>query len=260
MASRIEDYAVIGNRETMALVGRDGAIDWLCLPRFDSPACFAALLGHAGNGRWRIAPCDPDARVTRRYRDGTLVLETRFETAGGTATLIDCLHRRDGATDVIRLVRGESGTVAFRCDLAIRFDYGRDVPWVTRLDDGRLQAIAGPDRLILDTPAAMRGERMTSVAEFTVAAGQSMSFVLTWTRSYRPAPARIAAVATIDAEAAEWQAWSARGRHRGEWQDAVQRSLITLRGLAHHDTGGIVAAATTSLPESLGGGRNWDYR
>ncbi|MFC7474490.1 glycoside hydrolase family 15 protein [Dankookia sp. GCM10030260] len=260
MALRIEDYAVIGNRETMAMVGRDGSIDWLCLPRFDSPACFAALLGTAENGRWRIAPCHPAARVTRRYRPGTMVLETRFETADGAVTLIDCMHRRDGATDIVRLVRGERGRLAMRTDLAMRFDYGRDTPWVSRLEDGRLRAIAGPDRLLLDTTVPLHGERMTTVAEFAVAAGETVPFVLTWTPSFRPLPPRVTAEAVLAAETGEWQAWSARGRQGGEWAEAVNRSLITLRGLAHHETGGIVAAATTSLPEQLRGTRNWDYR
>src|SRR4051794_7169439 len=249
MALRIEDYAVIGNRETMALVGRDGSIDWLCLPRFDSPACFAALLGTPGNGRWRIAPCDPGARVTRRYHDGTLVLETRFETAEGAVTLIDCMHRRDGATDLVRLVRGERGRVALRGELVMRFDYGCEIPWVSRLEDGRLRAIAGPDRLVLDTPAPLRGECMTTIAEFSVAAGETLPFLLTWTPSYRPRPERVEAEAILAEETRDWQAWSARSRGEGVWAEAVNRSLITLRALAHHETGGIVAAATTSLPE-----------
>ncbi|MDO9710646.1 glycoside hydrolase family 15 protein [Paracraurococcus lichenis] len=260
MTNRIEDYAVIGNRETMALVGRDGAIDWLCLPRFDSPACFAALLGGPENGRWRIAPADSAARVTRRYRDGTLVLETRFETPDGAATLIDCMRRRDGSADIVRLVRGERGRLAMRSDLAIRFDYGRDVPWVSRLPCGRLRAIAGPDRLVLDTPVRLRGEDLTTVAEFEVAAGQEVPFLLTWSPSFHPLPARADAAAVIEAEAGAWQAWSSRCAGGGEWAEAVRRSLITLRALAHHETGGIVAAATTSLPEQIGGPRNWDYR
>ena len=261
MALRIEDYAVIGNRQTMALVGRDGSIDWLCLPRFDSPACFAALLGTAANGRWRIAPVDPAARVTRRYRPGTLVLETRFESAAGAVTLIDCMQRRDGATDIVRVVRGERGRLAMRADLALRFDYGRDIPWVSRIEDGRLRAVAGPDRVLLDTPAPLRGECMTTVAEFNVAAGETMPFVLSWTPSYHPLPERIDATAVLAAETTEWQTWSARGSNGGgEWAEVVNRSLITLRALAHCETGGIVAAATTSLPEQLRGSRNWDYR
>jgi len=220
MALRIEDYAVIGNRETMALVGRDGSIDWLCLPRFDSPACFAALLGTAENGRWRIAPCHPAARVTRRYRPGTLVLETRFEGPEGAVTLVDCMHRRDGATDIVRVVRGERGRMKMHADLAMRFDYGRDIPWVSRIGDGRLRAIAGPDRLLLDTTAPLRGERMTTVSEFEVAAGETVPFVLTWTPSYRPLPAKVAAEAVLTAETDEWQAWSARGKTSGEWTEA----------------------------------------
>ena len=260
MALSIEDYAVIGNRETMALVGRDGSIDWLCLPRFDSPACFAALLGTAENGRWRIAPSTHGARVTRRYRPGTMVLETRFECPGGAVTVIDCMHRRDGCSDIVRVVRGEHGHMAMRSDLAMRFDYGRDIPWVSRLEDGRLQAIAGPDRLLLDTSVPLKGERMTTVTRFDVAAGQSIAFLLTWNPSYRPLPERLSAEDILTAETREWQAWSARSRTTGPWAEAVDRSLITLRGLAHHETGGIVAAATTSLPEKLKGSRNWDYR
>jgi GH15 family glucan-1,4-alpha-glucosidase len=260
MASRIEDYAVIGNRETMALVGRDGAIDWLCLPRFDSSACFAAVLGGPGNGRWRLAPRDPAPRVSRCYRDGTLVLETRFETAEGAATVIDCMGRRDGAADLVRLVRGERGRVAMRSDLVIRFDYGKDVPWVSRLPDGRLRAISGPDRLVLATSARLRGEDLTTVADFTVEVNEEVPFLLTWTPSYRPLPAPAEAGEIVEAESRAWRAWSARCRCEGEWAEAVRRSLITLRGLAHHETGGIVAAATTSLPEQLGGARNWDYR
>jgi GH15 family glucan-1,4-alpha-glucosidase len=260
MADRIEDYAVIGNRETMALVGRDGAIDWLCLPRFDSPACFAALLGTAENGRWRIAPCDPAPRVSRRYRDGTLVLETRFETAEGAVVVTDCMQRRDGATDIIRLVRGERGRVAMRGDLAIRFDYGKDVPWVSRLADGRLCAIAGPNRLVMTTPAPLHGEDLTTVADFAIEAGQEVPFVLTWTLSYRDLPEPVEAAMVIEAESRSWQVWSDRCEPEGEWTEAVRRSLITLRALAHRETGGIVAAATTSLPEQLGGTRNWDYR
>ncbi|HYZ31134.1 MAG TPA: glycoside hydrolase family 15 protein [Crenalkalicoccus sp.] len=260
MASRIEDYAVVGNRETMALVGRNGSIDWLCLPRFDSPACFAALLGSPGNGHWRLAPRDPAPRVSRRYRDGTLVLETRFETAEGAVTVTDCMARRDGAADLVRLVRGERGRVEMRNDLVIRFDYGKDVPWVSRLPDGRLRAIVGPDRLVLATPAPLRGKDLTTVADFMVEAGEEVPFLLTWTPSYRPLPAPAEAAEIVEAEDRAWRAWSDRCRSKGEWAEAVRRSLITLRALAHHETGGIVAAATTSLPEQLGGPRNWDYR
>ncbi|RAI54130.1 glycoside hydrolase family 15 protein [Roseicella frigidaeris] len=260
MALQIEDYAVIGNRETMALVGRDGSIDWLCLPRFDSPACFAALLGTAENGRWRIAPSHPGARVSRCYRPGTMVLETRFECPSGAVTVIDCMHRRDGCSDIVRIVRGEHGQMTLRSDLAMRFDYGRDIPWVSRLEDGRLQAIAGPDRLVLDTAVPLKGERMTTVTRFEVSAGQSIPFLLTWNPSYRPLPERLDAEALLLAETREWQAWSGRSRTAGPWAEAVDRSLITLRGLAHRETGGIVAAATTSLPEQLKGSRNWDYR
>lgn len=257
---RIEDYAVIGNRETMALVGRDGSIDWLCLPRFDSPACFAALLGGPEHGRWRIAPADPGARVTRRYRPGTLVLETTFETTEGAVTLVDCMHRREGCADIARLLRGERGRVAMRAELVMRFDYGCNVPWVSRLEDGRLRAIAGPDRLVLQTPAPLRGEGLTTVSEFVIAAGEEMPFLLSWTQSYHGLPAPAEPAALIEAEAGTWSGWTARARCEGPWQQQMQRSLITLRALGHWETGGIVAAATTSLPEALGGARNWDYR
>ncbi len=260
MLSRIEDYAIIGNCETIALVGLDGSIDWLGLPRFDSPACFAGLLGTAEDGRWLIAPQDGNARAARRYLDDTLVVETRFETGTGSVCIIDFLARRDGASDLVRIVRGKRGTVAMRTELIVRFDYGSAIPWVTRRDDGRLQLVAGPDRLLLDTPVEVRGENMHTVGEFELKAGEEVSFVLTWTLSYKPDPAPISAAAALEKVSGFWTGWAAAFRPADEWADAVLRSLLTLKALTHWETGGIVAAATTSLPERLGGSRNWDYR
>jgi GH15 family glucan-1,4-alpha-glucosidase len=260
MASRIEDYAIIGNCETTALVGRDGSIDWMGLPRFDSAACFAALLGNSEHGRWLIAPIEPHAHVTRRYLGHTLILETTFETQDGAVSIIDFMGRRDGVSDVVRLVKGIRGTVAMRTELVVRFDYGGVVPWVSRQEDGRLQFIAGPDRLLLDTQVDMRGEDMRTVGEFAVGAGQEVGFTLSWTLSFRPAPPRLDAADALSQVEGFWSDWIAPFKPAGDWSDAVMRSLLTLKALAHHETGGIVAASTTSLPEQLGGPRNWDYR
>ncbi len=260
MAGRIEDYAVIGNCETIALVGRDGSIDWLCAPRFDSAAVFAALLGLPDNGRWLIAPVDAEARVRRRYRGNTLVLETTFETATGAVSIIDFMARPDGVTHIARIVRGLDGSVPMRMDLIARFDYGSVVPWVSRQPDGRLQMTAGPDRLLLDTAADLRGEDMRTVSEFTVAAGQDVAFTLTWNPSFHACPPRISPQTLLPREEADWTNWSSGYKPIGEWDDIVLRSLITLKALAHFETGGIVAAGTTSLPEKIGGPRNWDYR
>jgi GH15 family glucan-1,4-alpha-glucosidase len=260
MPSRIEDYAVIGNCETTALVARDGSIDWLGLPRFDSAACFAALLGETDHGRWLIAPTAADARVTRCYRGNTLILETTFETQDDSICVIDFMARRDGVSDVVRLVKGIRGTVVMRTELVVRFDYGSVMPWVSRQEDGRLQFIAGPDRLLLDTPVDLQGQHMRTVGEFAVGAGQEIGFVLSWTPSYRPAPAPLKAAEALTQIEAFWSDWTAPFKPAGEWSDAVLRSVLTLKALAHHETGGIVAASTTSLPEQLGGPRNWDYR
>jgi GH15 family glucan-1,4-alpha-glucosidase len=260
MPSRIEDYAVIGNCETMALIGLDGSMDWLGLPRFDSHACFAALLGNAENGRWLIAPSDTAARAKRRYLGDTLILETMFETETGTVCVIDFLSRRGAVSDVVRLVRGVSGSVAMRVELIVRFDYGLAVPWVTQRDDGRLQMVAGADRLLLDTSVSLRGEDMRTVGEFGVEAGQEIGFVLTWTPSYKADPERVSAADALKEVHSFWSDWAAMFKPAGEWSDAVLRSLLTLKALSHWETGGIVAAATTSLPEQLGGSRNWDYR
>jgi GH15 family glucan-1,4-alpha-glucosidase len=260
MTLLIEDYALIGNNATAALVGRNGSIDWLCLPRFDSAACFAALLGSPENGHWSIGPRAPHPKVTRRYREGTLVLETEFASPEGTAVLIDCMDRRGQHQDVVRLVRGVHGRVPMEMELAIRFEYGTVVPWVRRLDDGRLSAVAGPDRMVLATPLELRGEDLKTRAEFDVEGGQTVSFTLSWSHSFSPIPASPDAATVIDQVTAAWEKWSSPYTRKGPYREAVLRSLVTLKALTHHETGGIVAAATTSLPEQIGGPRNWDYR
>ena len=259
MALRIEDYALIGDCQTAALVGRDGSIDWLCWPRFDSPACFAALLGNADNGRWLIAPKDQVLGAERRYRPSTLVLETEFKTATGSATVIDFMPPADGA-DLVRIVIGRSGRVAFRTELVVRYNYGAIVPWVNRLDDGTINAIAGPERLVLRTPVELYGEDLKTMGDFTVDAGQSVPFVLSYGLSFQNPPRAIDPFEALERTAAFWREWSDRCADVGPWTDAVKRSLITLKALTYAPTGGIVAAATTSLPERLGGVRNWDYR
>jgi GH15 family glucan-1,4-alpha-glucosidase len=260
MPLRIEDYALIGDCETAALVGRDGSIDWLCWPRFDSDACFAALLGTPDHGRWLIAPLDANARVTRRYRRDTLILETQFETEAGTAMLVDFMPLRDQTSDVVRIVRGVRGRVTMCMQLAIRFGYGATVPWVSRLEDGTLRAIAGPDMLVLTTPVEHHGEGLKTVAEFTVAAGEAVPFVLRYCASHLPQPQPLDAEACLSACEKFWTEWTGTCRSAGEWTDPVKRSLITLKALTHAPTGGMVAAPTTSLPEWIGGPRNWDYR
>jgi GH15 family glucan-1,4-alpha-glucosidase len=260
VSARIEDYALIGDGETAALVSRDGSIDWLCWPRFDSAACFAALLGDAGNGRWRIGPEDADARVTRRYREGTLIVETEFETDTGIVTLIDFMPPRSDVSDLIRIVRGKRGRVAMRLDLALRFDYGRSVPWVTQMDDSRLRAIAGPDMVVLQSPVSLHGADLTTVGNFTVDAGESHAFVMTYSASHLAPPDTVDAEAALADTEKLWLEWSGRSTYRGEWAEPVQRSLITLKALIYRPTGGLVAAPTTSLPEHIGGERNWDYR
>ena len=259
MALRIEDYALIGDCQTAALVGRDGSIDWLCWPRFDSPACFAALLGNADNGRWLIAPKDQVLGAERRYRPSTLVLETEFKTATGSATVIDFMPPADGA-DLVQIVIGRSGRVAFRTELVVRYNYGAIVPWVNRLDDGTINAIAGPERLVLRTPVELYGEDLKTMGDFTVDAGQSVPFVLSYGLSFQNPPRAIDPFEALERTAAFWREWSDRCADVGPWTDAVKRSLITLKALTYAPTGGIVAAATTSLPERLGGVRNWDYR
>ena len=261
MSNRIEDYAIIGNGETVALVGRDGSIDWMGMPRFDSPACFASLLGGPENGRWLIQPVDAGAaRVTRCYRDDTLILETEFETSEGVVCIVDFMNRRGGASDLVRIVRGLRGSVAMRTELVVRYDHGAVIPWVARQADGCLHFTAGPDRLVLDTSIALRGEDMRSIGEFTVATGEQVAFALTWTLSYRAGPPPLDIEAALKEVEASWVDWRSSLPMPAKVSDAVRRSLITLKALAHWETGGIVAAATTSLPEKIGGSRNWDYR
>ncbi len=259
MALRIEDYALIGDCKTAALVGRDGSIDWLCWPRFDSAACFASLIGTVDNGRWLIAPKDPALAVRRRYRPGTLVLETEFETETGSATIVDFMPPADGA-DLVRIVMGRSGRVAFHTELVPRFNYGSAVPWVSRSDDGAIHAIVGPERLVLRTPTALYGEDFKTVGGFTVDAGQSVPFVLSYGPSFRSPPPALDPFHALERTEAFWRQWSDRCPDVGPWTETVKRSLITLKALTYAPTGGIVAAATTSLPERLGGVRNWDYR
>jgi GH15 family glucan-1,4-alpha-glucosidase len=260
MALPIEDYAIIGDCKTVALVGRDGSIDWLCWPRFDSGACFAALLGTPENGRWQIAPKSLALDIKRQYRSGTLILETEFQTSTGSATIIDFMPPADGAANLVRIVVGSLGRVTFRTELVVRFDYGATVPWVTRIEDGAISAIAGPERLLLRTSATLYGEDLKTVGEFAVDAGQTVSFVLSYGPSFETPPSPIDPVEALRRTEAFWRQWSDRCPDVGQWTDAVKRSLITLKALTYSPTGGIVAAATTSLPERLGGSRNWDYR
>ena len=259
--ARLEEYALIGDCETAALVSRQGAIDWLCWPRFDSGACFAALLGDETHGRWLLAAADPEARVTRAYRGDTLILETQVQTSAGAVTMIDFMPPRGRNSDVVRLVRGRSGRVAMRMQLVLRFDYGRDVPWVSRLGDGTWRAIAGPDMVTLHTPVPLRGQALTTVAEFEIDAGQTVPFVLTHGPSHLAPPQAIDPEDSLRTTEAFWTEWAGRIRLPDhEWSNAVTRSLVTLKALTFAPTGGIVAAPTTSLPEALGGVRNWDYR
>lgn len=255
----IEQYALIGDCQTAALVGSDGSIDWLCVPWFDSAACFAHLLGTPENGRWSIAPADKSAKVKRHYRGDTLILETDFETSEGAATVIDCMPPRDHRVDLVRVVSGRHGKVRMRMELVIRFDYGSIVPWVQRIKRG-ISAVAGPDLLVLDTSVEMHGEGLTTIAEFDVEAGEEIPFTLTWYPSHEKPCPPIDAKKAIDLTEKWWQQWSSRCTYEGEWRDAVMRSLITLKALTFRPTGGLVAAPTTSLPEKIGGARNWDYR
>jgi GH15 family glucan-1,4-alpha-glucosidase len=260
MPSRIEDYGLIGDCETAALVDRDGSIDWLCWPSFDSEACFAALLGSSKNGRWLIAPCDEITRSSRRYRGDSLILETSLQTEDGAVTLIDFMPPRGKASDIVRLVRGERGRIRLRMQLIIRFGFGTDVPWVKRTEDGALLAIRGPDMTVLRTPVETRGEDLTTVADFWVDAGETIPFVLTYGPSHLQIPASIDPEQALRDAEAFWSDWSGRCSYQGFARDLVMRSLITLKALTFAPTGGIVAAPTTSLPEKLGGSRNWDYR
>ncbi len=264
MSKPIEDYGFIGNMLSCALVARDGAIDWLCLPRFDSDACFAALLGDENNGFWRIAPAG-DYTVSRKYRDGTTILETTFETADGAVTLIDFmpLGGDEEHVNLMRLVRGDRGSVAMRMTFVLRFGYGTAIPWVRRRDFG-LSAVAGPDGIELHTDVPLKNENMRTTAEFVVSAGATVPFTLCYHPSYRARERTLDPPARLAETESWWRDWSGRCRFKGgadhPWREAVVRSLVTLKGLTYEPTGGIVAAATTSLPEAIGGTRNWDYR
>ena len=267
MPSRIEDYALIGDGHTAALVARDGSIDWLCWPRFDSPACFAGLLGEAEHGRWQIAPSPgPDGETLvistqRHYREDTLVLETEFTTATGSVVVIDFMPMRNGWPEIVRLVVGRTGVVQMSMELVLRFDYGYAVPWVSRLDDDSgIRAIAGPDMVVLRTPVAMTGEGMSTQANFSVTEGETVPFILAYAPSHHPVPPASDPRSTLARTQTFWRDWAARCNVTGPWEKQVRRSLITLKALAYEPTGGIVAAPTTSLPEELGGTRNWDYR
>jgi GH15 family glucan-1,4-alpha-glucosidase len=259
-SSRVEDYALIGDLGSAALVGRDGSIDWLCWPRFDSDACFSALLGTSEHGRWLVAPQGEVSRVTRRYRPHTLILETHFETADGAVTLIDFMPPREGASHVMRLVVGERGSVAMHSELILRFGYGAIVPWVTRMDRTTLRAIAGPDMVVMRAGAPMHGENFKTVGRFTVKAGERVPFALCYCRSHEPIPELADVEARLAATEKFWTDWSGTNRIDCPWNEAVSRSLITLKALTYAPTGGMVAAPTTSLPECIGGPRNWDYR
>lgn len=261
MTQRIDDYALIGDLQTAALVGRDGSVDWLCLPRFDSAACFAAILGDENNGHWTIAPKGATSCTTRRYAEESLVLETSWETRTGTVKVVDFMPQRDSSPDLMRIVEGISGSVEMSSVLRLRFDYGSIVPWVRRADGHRV-AIAGPDSVWLRSEPHVKtwGQQFSTQSAFTVAAGEKVAFVLTWHPSHEPRPELVDPFDALEQCLADWRKWSARCTYEGPYRAAVLRSLITLKALTYAPTGGIMAAPTTSLPEELGGVRNWDYR
>ncbi|MEU4547782.1 glycoside hydrolase family 15 protein [Nonomuraea dietziae] len=256
---RIEDYALIGDMQSAALVARDGSIDWLCLPRFDSPSCFGALLGSERNGHWWLGPTGRPTADRRRYRDETLILESEYDTPTGTVRVIDFMPPRDRTPDVVRIVEGVSGTVEMSTVIRIRFDYGRIVPWVRRTN-GHLQAVGGPDSIWLHSPVPLKGGDYAHRATFHVKEGERVAFVFTWHPSHEPMPRLISAEDHLVQTEELWAEWVAQCTYKGPWREAVVRSLITLKALTYAPTGGIVAAPTTSLPEDLGGVRNWDYR
>ena len=260
MPGKIEDYGIIGDGETVALVDRSGSIDWLCWPCFDSDACFAALLGDERHGHWKISPKENSSGVSRRYRSETLILETRFETSEGVVTLIDFMPPRGKASDIVRLVRCERGRVEMRMDLVIRFGFGRHIPWVKRTVDDALLAICGPDMVVLRTPVATCGEHMTTVADFEINEGETIPFVMTYGASHLDLPKPIDPDAALQGTEIFWSEWSSRCTYKGQRREIIMRSLITLKAMIYAPSGGIVAAPTTSLPEKLGGWRNWDYR
>ncbi len=256
---RIEDYAVVGDLHTGALISTEGSIDWLCLPRFDSPACFNSLLDTPEAGRWLLAPASGGTCTRRSYRDGTLVLETEWETPGGTVRVIDFMPPRDEVADIVRIVEGLTGSVRMHGELTMRFDYGHIVPWVRR-DEHGLHAIAGPDAVYFVTDAPLHSENMHSVSDFTVHAGERVPFILAWAPSHVPRPKTVDPEHVLGTTLAYWRGWASQCTVQGKYTDAVLRSLVTLKALTYAPTGGIVAAVTTSLPEQLGGPRNWDYR
>jgi GH15 family glucan-1,4-alpha-glucosidase len=259
MAARIEDYALIGDCETAALVDSNGSIDWLCWPDFSSDACFASLLGSEENGYFKIAPAEGKWKTTRRYRPHTLILETTFEHKTGSFRLIDFMPVRQRNSHIVRIVEGIRGKVPVRMEMALRFDYGRTVPWVTHIQGG-VRAIAGPNLAILRASVPMHGENLKTVADFAVGRGDRVSFSLTYARSFKPNPRKIDTAQTLDQSEKRWRQWSSHLTYKGKYREVIERSLITLRALIYRPTGGIVAAVTTSLPESIGGVRNWDYR
>lgn len=263
MTSRIEDYGIVGDLQTAALIGRDGAVDWMCLPQFDSPACFAALLGEEQHGSWRLGPESGGECTSRSYRDGTLVLETEWDLPEGRVRVIDLMPPRSGQADLVRIVEGISGEVPMTTTLRLRFDYGHVVPWVTTEGDG-LRAVAGPDSVRLDTPVEVAHEGVADgsvlSARFTVGPGDRVPFVLTYHASHLPTKPPVEAESALRETEEFWRSWLAKSTYAGPWADAVHRSLITLKALTYAPTGAIAAAATTSLPEEIGGSRNWDYR
>jgi GH15 family glucan-1,4-alpha-glucosidase len=257
--SRIEDYALLSDLQTAALVSRTGSIDWCCFPRFDSGACFAALLGEPDHGRWLLAPAAEVRRSTRRYRHDTLILETVYETDEGSFRAIEFMPPRGTAPDIVRIVEGLDGNVQMRSELVIRFDFGKIVPWVRRVDHARV-AIAGPDALCLRTPVEIHGEEMTTVSEFTLGPGERIPFVLTWFPSHEELPAEVDPEVALSETEDYWLEWAARCTHVGDYHEEIHQSLLLLKALTYAPTGGIVAAPTTSLPEWIGSVRNWDYR
>ena len=256
---RIEDYGLIGDTQTAALVARDGSVDWLCLPRFDSPSCFAALLGDGTHGRWQIRPAGHTAPGVQRYRGESLVLETEFTTDAGAVRIVDCMPPRRDEADLVRVVEGLRGEVEMEMELVVRFDYGSIVPWARRID-GVLRFIGGPDALSLWSPVPLHGANLTTRAHFTVRAGERLPFLLVWHRSHESPPPPIDPLAALEETQRFWEDWARRCTYQGPHRADVVRSLVTLKALTFAPTGGIVAAATTSLPEKIGGVRNWDYR
>src|SRR5919198_1158747 len=255
--ARIEDYALIGDLQTAALVGRDGSIDWACFPRFDSGACFAALLGASDHGRWRIAPQGDAWSPGRRYRENTLILETEWESDSGKVRVLDFMPPRGKAPDIVRIVEGLAGEVEMTAELVIRFDYGSTLPWVRRIEDDTRVAIAGPDALCFRSPVEHRGENMRTIGEFTVREGDRIPFVLTWYPSNERPPEPVDAEQALADTVDYWEEWANSCAYTGRWRDDVHESLIVLKALTYAPTGGIVAAPTTSLPEQIGGGGEW---